>query len=339
GDSVWRVRAAGLADGPGGGGRPCRAVRGDDRGRQGSGRSGSLGLYLALRPLPHRARADDGDDLRVLDGHRHPGSRHAAGQDRADGRLQRVSAPGPVREDRLDGRRGEPRPIVCRVRRRLVRARVAGVRDGRRRNGGHRAHGPRRIPRGPRADGDVPGGGRGRPPDVDRGHAELPGAALRDRRPDQRAEERQGNAGREDSVVDRGRRREGHAAAGGPVRRRLQRRRRCGRDGAPEARDPEAALRRRRARLRRDRKIDQRQRVPARKRGGHGAGDGAGPGQPTAGGVLEAVLGGDGGPTCGADAAAGGGRRRLHHRLHAAAGIRLLAGRAVRAGGDPAGGV
>ena len=36
----------------------------------------SVGLDLGLRPLPHRAGARAGDDLRVLDDHRHAGARH-----------------------------------------------------------------------------------------------------------------------------------------------------------------------------------------------------------------------------------------------------------------------
>ena len=39
-----------------------------------------LGLDLGLRSLPHRAQAEAGDDLRVLDDHRHAGARHQAGQ-------------------------------------------------------------------------------------------------------------------------------------------------------------------------------------------------------------------------------------------------------------------
>ena len=57
-----------------------------------------------------------------------PGPRHQAGQRRADGRLQRLSQPRAVRQDRLDRRRRQPRPPLRRDRRRLVRARVEGVR-------------------------------------------------------------------------------------------------------------------------------------------------------------------------------------------------------------------
>ena len=67
GGAVRGVRAAGVADGSGRDSRPGRAVRGDDRRRQGGRCRSGLGLDLGLRPLPHRARAEAGDDLRVLD--------------------------------------------------------------------------------------------------------------------------------------------------------------------------------------------------------------------------------------------------------------------------------
>ncbi len=144
--------------------RSGRAVRGDDRRRQGGRCRAGLGLDLGLRPLPHRARAGAGDDLRVLDDHRHPGARHQPGQHRADGRLQRLSQPRPLRQDRLHGRRRQPRPALRRDRRRLVRARVARL--------------WLRLPRDAGADAHVPRGGPDHPQDVDRGLPDVPGQAL-----------------------------------------------------------------------------------------------------------------------------------------------------------------
>ena len=78
----------------------------------------NLGLDLGLRPLSHRADARARNHLRVLDDHRHPGARHRAGQDRADGRLQRLSQSRALRQDRVDGRCRQSRPALRRHRRR-----------------------------------------------------------------------------------------------------------------------------------------------------------------------------------------------------------------------------
>ena len=57
---------------------PVEQVRGDDRGRQPADAE-RLRFDLGLRPFSHRPDADAGDDLRVLDDHRHAGARHRAG--------------------------------------------------------------------------------------------------------------------------------------------------------------------------------------------------------------------------------------------------------------------
>jgi alkanesulfonate monooxygenase SsuD/methylene tetrahydromethanopterin reductase-like flavin-dependent oxidoreductase (luciferase family) len=72
----------------------------------------SIWVYDHFHTVP---RADAGNHLRVLDDHRHPGPRHRAGQGRPDGRLQRLPQPGPLRQDRLDRRRRQPRPPLRRI--------------------------------------------------------------------------------------------------------------------------------------------------------------------------------------------------------------------------------
>ncbi|CAA9550659.1 MAG: luciferase-like protein, partial [uncultured Thermomicrobiales bacterium] len=320
GGQVRGVRAAGLEDGPGRDPRPGRAVRGDDRRRQGGRCRAELALGLAVRPLPHRARADDGDHLRVLDVDRDARARHRAGADRADGRLQRLPQPRPLRQDRLDRRRRQPRAPRRRDRRRLVRARVAGLRL--------------RLPGDPGADGDVPRGRPGDPPDVDGGQAQLRGQALHHRRADQRAEERLRDPRQEDPALDRGGRREGHAQARRPVRRRLQHRARP-RDRAAQARGASGPLRGSRPGLRRDHQVGGGRRCPDRRGGGSRTGDGPVAGR---GGIRRvrrqnghrSALAGPGPPS-------GDGRRghRLLHHLHAGRRLRPGAAPPLRPRGDP----
>ncbi|CAA9572001.1 MAG: luciferase-like protein, partial [uncultured Thermomicrobiales bacterium] len=301
--AIRGVRAAGVEDGPGRVGRPDRAVRGDDERRQGCGR-GRVGVDLGLRPLPHGPQADAGDDVRVLDDHRNAGAGHRAGPGRADGGLQRLPKPGAVREDRLDGRCGEPRPAGRGDRGGVVRARVEGV----------------RLPVGRHAgpDAQVPGGGRDHPRDVDRGPTDVPRPALHDRQAVQRAEGRPEAAS---PALDRRRWREGDAEAGRAVRRRLQHRRRR-RDDPAQAGGAARPLRRGRAGLRRDHQVVGDQRPPdsggRRPRARHSRGAG----RDVLRGVRRELHRGWSRRRRGEDRAAPGGRHRLRDHVRRPGGLR-----------------
>ena len=80
------------------------------------------------RPLPHRPDAGADDTPSSAGPHRRAGPRHQAGQHRPDGRLQRLSQPRALRQDRVHRRCRQPQPPVRRHRRGLVRARVEGLR-------------------------------------------------------------------------------------------------------------------------------------------------------------------------------------------------------------------
>src|SRR4029077_7882277 len=61
--TIWRLRAARLAHGPGRDRRPHRAIRGDDPRRQSHRCARCLRFPLGLRPLPYRSTPDLADDL------------------------------------------------------------------------------------------------------------------------------------------------------------------------------------------------------------------------------------------------------------------------------------
>ena len=98
-----------------------------DRARR-AGRGPGLRVPVGLRPLPHRARPDRRDHVRVVLGAGGAGDGHRARAPRPHGRLHRLPEPGPDGQDGLDDRRHLRRAVRAGHRCRLEGRRVDGVR-------------------------------------------------------------------------------------------------------------------------------------------------------------------------------------------------------------------
>ena len=107
--------------------RPGRRLGPHDRARA-AGRGARLRVAVGLRPLPHRPAADRRDHLRVVLRPVRAGDGDRARPARPHGHLHRVPQPRPHRQDGLDDRRHQRRPLRARHRRRLEGRGVAGLR-------------------------------------------------------------------------------------------------------------------------------------------------------------------------------------------------------------------
>ena len=196
-----------------------------------------LRLDLGLRPLPQRAATGPRGGLRVLDDDRRDQPAHQPDPPRPDGGLQLVPGAGAAGQDHVDDRRDLRRPPRLGHRRRLVRARVQGLRL--------RVPAARRIASAcsarcveivksmwTRARDDVTTGK----------YYETAAGQLRS----------EAAAAAPPADLDRRRRRAAHAAGRGPPRRLLQLRRPARRVGATSARSCKAHCADGRPRRRRD---------------------------------------------------------------------------------------
>ena len=167
GHAFRSVCSPGLADGPGRHrARPALGCHGRAGRARRAGRR--LGVDLGLRPLPHGARAVAGGDARGVDADGRPRRGDQPGPPGADVHLHELPQPGLPGQGRRDDRHHLRGPRRDGHRRRVVRARVAGLRVRLPVRGGADRPARRGCP-------DLPG-------PVDHGHREPAGQALPGRR-------------------------------------------------------------------------------------------------------------------------------------------------------------
>ena len=155
-----------------------------------AGRSARLRVPVGVRSLPHGARAERRDDVRVVRRPRRAGSQHRARPARPHGRVHGIPQSGADGQAIVDHRRHQRRSLRAGHRRRLEGRRVARVRL-RLPAAGRTARRLRRPPRGHHRDvraGTRHARGSLRPrPRGDQRAARHPGAAHPDHRRRQRA--------------------------------------------------------------------------------------------------------------------------------------------------------